>query len=93
MRKPNTSDEALRVMAMRTVRVQFTTATLAELIAMAEEVYQWLKHGRRPVNEAAIIDKVHEIRRAENVHLFEACKKAGVAPQDFMAMVERQLAA
>lgn len=93
MRKPNTSDEALRVMAMRTVRVQFATATLDELIAMAEEVYRWLKYGPCPANEAAIIDKVHEIRKAEKVHLFVACKKVGITPQDYMAMVERQLAA
>ena len=94
MRKPNTSDEALRLTALRTARVQFTTATVDELVVHAERLFQWLKYGETidpAILEAEIIDKVHAIRSTEGVHLITACSRAGVEPQEYTAMVDRHM--
>lgn len=94
MRKPNTSDEALRLTALRTARVQFTTATVDELVVHAERLFQWLKYGETvdpTILEAELIDKVHAIRHTEKVHLITACERVGIDPREYTAMVDRHM--
>src|SRR5690606_41990648 len=43
--RQSSQDERLRAKALTTARVQFTGQTPEALIAAAEAIYQWLKHG------------------------------------------------
>lgn len=85
--RKTSAEEYLRVVAMRTARVQFAAHGALDLIHEAERLYEWLKHGKKP-DEAELVARVEALSQ-QGMHLFTACAKAGVDPRDYHDMRQR----
>lgn len=83
-------DEQLRVVALRAARVQFATAEPGDLIKVADQLFDWLKHGPR-VSEEEIFDRVDALCK-QGTHVLTACESVGVEPLVYFDISKKILA-